>query len=138
MVSSKRRVASMISGPMPSPRMTVICCVTLPSLFGCFSGSLGPARYRLASCLRPELPGSPPAAAKLQAQHAIKGTLLIKCIKGVKAADVRVANEDLRHRPAPAALDHLGAQVGVIDQNLSEIDIFGTQQIARRNAERAA
>src|SRR5699024_1799179 len=129
MVSSRRRVESMISGPMPSPRMTVICCVTLPSLLvgqASYSKPLVTVRVLPRHCDQRLMKS---AAGALHAQHAIERALLIERIEIIKTADVLVADDNLRHRPATAALDHLGALAGFIDHDFGEIDIFCTQQI---------
>src|SRR5690606_38833658 len=111
-VSRRRRVASMISGPMPSPRMTVIRCVTLlflvcsdkpltdPAACTFLSGqSKQAAYYRCCDGLtshRVHAVGGSPT------QHAIERAFLLERIEVVETTDMLIADEDLRHRATPA------------------------------------
>src|SRR6056297_2015165 len=114
--SRTRSVASMISGPMPSPRMTVMVVVKIG-----------------VPCERMEFLGAGSAG-----EQAIELAFLLERVQVVEAADVVVADEDLRHGLAAGPFDHLGALVRFgVQRDFGPADVLALEQIARGDAERA-
>src|SRR5690606_4428780 len=142
------RVASMISGPMPSPLMTAILLVMR------FSRMVGPdpaparsgadyrrSRRRLAVAHgRRHAEGGRCAAGLARfrpsaGQELLQSAAAVGGNEVIETAHVHLAEEDLRHAGAPCALHHFLAPRRIqVDADFLELDAPALQEVLRRHA----